>query len=221
MHTPKNEAMLIERARALAGSTLAEVCHQVKQPLPDNLHTKKGFVGQLMELALGADAKNLDQPDFLHLGIELKTLPIDAKGSPLESTYICYANFPPTELHWQGSRVQRKTAKILWVPYLGDKNVALANRRIGQPFLWQPSVQVAEQLQTDYEELTDYMIKGLYSELDARKGKYIQLRPKAANGQTLITVFNEYGDPTQIVPKGFYFRSQFTKMILADVFALG
>ena len=30
------------------------------------------------------------QNDFANIGVELKTIPIDASGNPLETTYVCY-----------------------------------------------------------------------------------------------------------------------------------
>lgn len=220
MVPPQNKKALIERASQLAGLTIANVCTQVNVQVAKNLRTNKGFVGQILEKFLGANAHNLDEPDFVHLGIELKSIPVDKRGVPLESTYICYANLPPQHSHWQQSRLQRKTAHVLWVPYEGDKLIPLPQRRVGMPYLWQPSIEDSESMQTDYEELTELMLQGRYAELDAKKGKVIQLRPKAANSKTLIKVTNEYGESILTVPKGFYFRKPFTAKILADHYAL-
>ena len=45
----------------------------------------------LLETALGATAGSKAEQDFSHLGIELKTLPINAEGFPLETTFVSLA----------------------------------------------------------------------------------------------------------------------------------
>ena len=49
----------------------------------------KGLAGTLIERALGASAGSTAEPDFPALGIELKTIPIDAAGRICESTFVC------------------------------------------------------------------------------------------------------------------------------------
>lgn len=45
----------------------------------------------LLELYLGAMAGSKPEQDFPELGIELKTIPVDAAGKPLETTFVCVA----------------------------------------------------------------------------------------------------------------------------------
>jgi DNA mismatch repair protein MutH len=219
MLPPKDEDSLIKRALKLTGCSLSLIAKNNKHVLPNNLMQNKGVIGQLLEVALGADTCNLDQPDFINLGIELKTIPVSSYGSPIESTYICYANLPPKETSWHNSRVQRKTAKILWIPYEGDKNIPLPSRQIGSPYLWEPNLVILNQMKNDWEEITELMMEGRYEELSAKKGKIIQLRPKAANSKTLIQVTNEQGEPIHTVPKGFYFRRSFTNHLFSKFYA--
>jgi len=88
---PDSTAELLHRAHALAGLTLTELADELRQSLPVDLRRDKGTVGQLIELALGASAGSRAEPDFPHLAVELKTLPVDRNGKPLESTYVCVA----------------------------------------------------------------------------------------------------------------------------------
>ena len=107
MAAPTTTAELLDRAEALAGLTLAELALRLQQTLPRSLAKAKGFMGQLMEIALGATASSLPEPDFQHLGIELKTLPLNANGAPRESTYVCTAPLTlSSEIEsWENSRV--------------------------------------------------------------------------------------------------------------------
>ena len=102
----------MQRADVLAGLTLGEVAEIARVKVPVNFKREKGWTGQLIELCLGASAGSKTQQDFAQLGIELKTIPIDEQGSPLETTYVCYA--PLTNIagiEWQTSSVKIKFSK--------------------------------------------------------------------------------------------------------------
>ncbi len=216
---PLTEAELKARANAIAGKTLAMLAELHQEPVPPSQHHAKGWVGQLLEKVLGANAMNLDQPDFMNLGIELKTLPVNKMGQPCESTYICTAPIPNSDTDFESSRVWRKMAKMLWVPIEADKAKPLAQRRIGVPILWSPSSSIRNQLCQDWEEFMELITLGQFENLSAHKGKYLQIRPKAANAKTFIQVINQYGQTISIVPKGFYLRATLTQKIIQQNYA--
>ena len=131
---PRDERELLERAQALAGLRLAELSARFALTVPPDLRRAKGFVGGLIERALGATAGSRALPDFPELAIELKTLPVDRGGAPVESTFVC--TIPLTEIgevEWIDSRVRRKLAQVLWIPVDGERSIPIAERRIGQP----------------------------------------------------------------------------------------
>ena len=81
----------------------------LNMPVPPDLRRDKGWVGQLIEVALGAKAGSKAEQDFAHLGIELKTIPINAQGDPLETTFVSLA--PLAQNHgvtWASSQVKEK-----------------------------------------------------------------------------------------------------------------
>jgi DNA mismatch repair protein MutH len=88
MAAPENEQELLRTASALAGRTLAAVARINGIDVPADLRRAKGWVGELLEKALGATAQSRPVPDFEHLGIELKTVPLNARLLPQESTYV-------------------------------------------------------------------------------------------------------------------------------------
>ena len=119
------------------------------------------MVGQLLELVLGASSGSKAEPDFPHLGIELKTLPVDSLGKPLESTYVCVAPLTDVSgLRWQDSWVCRKLSKVLFVPVLAERGIPLPERQIGTAFLWSPDAQQQALLQQDWEELMELIVLG-------------------------------------------------------------
>ena len=89
---PTDETELLARAQAIAGLTLRELAEREHVHTPKSFRRAKGFAGQLIELALGANAGSSPLPDFPHLGVELKTIPIADGLKPLESTHICVAS---------------------------------------------------------------------------------------------------------------------------------
>ena len=214
---PETEAVLLSRAQALAGRTIAAVAAQAGVEVPTRLHRHKGWIGQLLEHILGAEAGNQSQPDFIHLQIELKTLPLNAAGKPRESTYVCAINShqldTPANLTWRLSAVYKKLAKVLWVPLEADPSIPLSDRKFLQPFLWTMTPEVESVLQRDWEELMEALTLGYADELSAHHGSYLQIRPKAANAQVKSTYLNSVGKITHIVPKGFYLRPCFTHFV--------
>jgi DNA mismatch repair protein MutH len=210
---------LEQRAQNLAGLSLGELAGIANIRVPVNFKREKGWTGQLLELWLGAEAGSKAEQDFPALGVELKTIPIDPGGKPLETTYVCYA--PLTNiagLEWQQSNVKNKLANVLWVPIDGRRDVPPAERCIATPFLWSPSHQQEEQLRQDWEELMDMIALGQVEQITARYGQYMQLRPKAADGSVLTDAIGRNGHLIHTRPRGFYLRKEFTGQILSTFF---
>lgn len=203
----------------LAGISLAQIAAQRGIPVPQDLKRDKGWVGQLVEMELGATAGSKPEQDFLHLGVELKTIPIDAQGKPLETTYVCVAPLINIEgLSWQNSLVCHKLQRVLWVPVEGERQIPVGERRIGTPILWEPDPQELYLLQQDWEEIMELIALGQVEKLTARHGEVLQLRPKAANSKALTQSIAEDGSVKMTNPRGFYLKTAFTAMILNKVF---
>lgn len=212
---PQTQDELLTRCQGLAGKTLGMLAAELNIEVPDNLLRHKGWVGNLLELYLGANAGNKAEPDFVSLGIEMKTLPLNAQGQPKESTYVCTVSMSQSgELSWQDSWLRRKLAHVLWVPIEADKTIPLAQRYVGNAWLWQPSEQQNAVLKRDWEELMDRIVLGEQSEITAKEGDYLQIRPKAANSKVLVNGVSSSGSHEKINPKGFYLRAVFTRQLL-------
>jgi DNA mismatch repair protein MutH len=216
---PRDSDDLESRAARIAGLSLGELARFANIAIPDNFKRQKGWTGQLIELWLGATAGSKPTQDFPELGIELKTLPIDANGMPLETTYVCYAPLIPTPMmNWQRSNVRNKLQCVLWVPVEGQRDIPVAQRRIATPFIWQPSEQQDQQLQRDWELLTEMIALGQVESITARHGDFMQLRPKAASGKVLADALGPEGQRIKTRPRGFYLRKEFTQGILQQHF---
>lgn len=210
---------LLTRAHLMAGVTLADIAQEHGVLVPENLRRDKGWIGQLIELELGAESGSKAQPDFLHLGVELKTIPIDSRGKPLETTYVTVA--PLTNiagLTWEQSVVFQKLRCVLWIPVEGERHIPVGQRRIGTPVLWQPSPIEMRQLQQDWEEIMEMISLGKVNSITARHGEVLQLRPKAANSRALTESIDQEGQVSLSNPRGFYLKIPFTERILKNAF---
>jgi DNA mismatch repair protein MutH len=217
---PDSLQKLLFRADQLAGLTLGDLAHLAKIAIPNNFKREKGWSGQLIEMWLGATAGSKPQQDFPQLGVELKTLPINYFGAPLETTYVCYAPLMRQEhTHWLNSNVYNKLQQVLWIPVIGDRSVTPADRSIGMPVLWRPDDNQSKQLKADWEELMERISLGEIETITARTGEVLQLRPKAADGSVLIDAIGKDGSLVKTRPRGFYLRKSFTQQILNDAFA--
>ena len=212
---PKTTEELLSRAQAIAGLSFGDLAAQLGIPVPSDLKRDKGWVGMLLETALGATAGSKAEQDFHHLGIELKTIPINAQGYPLETTFVSLAPLIQNSgVNWQNSHVRHKLSRVLWIPIEGSRSIPLAERRIGIPILWQPTEQQERLLQRDWEELMDYIVLGQLDKINARLGEVLQLRPKGANSKSLTKGIGKNGEIIDTLPLGFYLRKAFTHEIL-------
>nr|WP_268987879.1 DNA mismatch repair endonuclease MutH [Xenorhabdus bovienii] len=218
---PENEQQLLERANSLAGLSMGELAAQANLPIPPDLKRDKGWVGMLLEYYLGASAGSKPEQDFEHIGIELKTIPVDKKGSPLETTFVCVAPLTGNSgIRWENCHVKRKLSRVLWIPVEGEREIPLAERRVGSPLFWSPDPIEEELLRRDWEELMDLIVLGKVENITARHGEVLQLRPKAANSRALTEAIGEFGQPIMTLPRGFYLKKNFTAPLLARYFFL-
>lgn len=217
---PQNELELMNRAFSIAGKTFGDLASEQQITLPHSMTQAKGWVGHMLEQTLGATASNLPEPDFLNLGIELKTLPYNNKGEPQESTYICTAplSLSSAREEWQTSRLRKKLQKVLWVPIEADSNIPIALRKIATPILLTLEPALEAILQQDWEELMEMLHLGRFAELSAHYGTYLQIRPKAAHSRILQKVSTDEGETRWVGPKGFYLRTSFTRTILKEFY---
>jgi DNA mismatch repair protein MutH len=214
---PLTEEELIINANSLTGRSLQQIASELGLQVPSDQKHAKGWVGEMIEIYLGATASSLPEPDFQHIGVELKTLPLDHRGKPKETTYVCTVS-----LHgvigdsWDNSVVKRKLNRVLWVPIEADPSILLSKRRIGNPFIWSPSNKQETVLRIDWEEHMDMIAMGEVNKLSSRQGKYLQIRPKAANASALSQTNMENGEIGMTLPRGFYLRTNFTQILLNE-----
>ena len=215
---PLSKDELIVRAQALEGITIGELASAIGATIPEGRRSTKGFIGQLLEKALGADPEALDLPDFPALGIELKSIPVADSMllKPVESTFLASISMAYADrAEWQGSRLRHKLASVLWIPVEGKWKGELAERCIRAPRFWNPTDAELDALKADWMDLMGAIGAGNAAQLTGRDGKYIQVRPKAAHSKVRVAAPNEHSVDMQH-PLGFYMRASATKGILQE-----
>ncbi|MEE9551845.1 MAG: DNA mismatch repair protein MutH, partial [Gammaproteobacteria bacterium] len=147
--------------------------------------------------------------------VELKTLPLNQNGKPRESTYVCTVALTDNQdLQWASSLVKRKLSRVLWVPVEADPGIPLPARRVGTAVLWSPDNEQETVLRQDWEELMEMVTMGELEQITAHHGRYLQIRPKAANAKVLRAGIDNKGDKIMTLPRGFYLRAIFTRQII-------
>ncbi|MEM7027648.1 MAG: DNA mismatch repair endonuclease MutH [Pseudomonadota bacterium] len=213
--SPVSKSELLDRAKSLSGLTLAELAKQLNIDCPASSKDAKGWVGNILENILGATASTAPEPDFVELGIELKSIPIGRNGKPKESTYVCVVQFSAEALSsWDHSLVKKKLSHVLWIPYETDPAIPFTARHIGNPILWQPDDTQIKKIKHDWQEFSDMIRVGRLHEITAEAGQYLQIRPKAAHSRMLTRNFNLTDQQTATMPRGYYLRAGFTAQII-------
>jgi DNA mismatch repair protein MutH len=218
---PRDLADLASRAAALEGRTLGDLAAAAGISLAGATLRTKGKAGVVVERALGATSGSAPLPDFPELGVELKTIPLREDGQPRESTFVSALSLADADrAEWSTSPVRRKLSRVLWVPVLTPEGSALADRRIGRPLLWEPTAEQEAVLAADFDTIMGLIGIGRVESLDARTGRWLQARPKAAHGRVRTAAFGPEDEPITALPRGFYLRARFTGAILRDAAAV-
>lgn len=215
---PESREALLARARGLAGRTVGELARVLGYRVPKDLRGNKGFVGQLVELGLGARGGSDPEPDFPELGVELKTLPITPAGRPIESTYVCMARLDARETtDYATSYVAKKLARVLFVPLVVD-DAPLGDRRFAMPFWWEPGPEDLARLAADFAALHARVRLGEVEDVRAVEGAVLQLRPKAMSRDDRTLGRSEEGWLVAVRPRGWYLRASFTAELVRRAF---
>ncbi|MGN0909225.1 MAG: DNA mismatch repair protein MutH [Succinivibrio sp.] len=212
---PLDYAALTASLESIKGRTIADLAAAAGVPLPLGPLHGKGFQGELVERFLGASAPGLPIPDFPNLGCELKTLPLDERFRPLESTFICSAPLDPSApSRFEDSILFHKISRVLFVFLIAPRSYSYQQRFVAGYRFWKPDERQMAAIRRDYEELMELAKTGGADAITARDGTVVQMRPKAADGSALTKVAGPDGQMVLTRPRGFYMRRSFTEGLL-------
>lgn len=214
---PATQDELVRRAAFMAGVELGQLAAELGIATDGTAVETKGMPGGIVERALGATGTGALH-DFPDLGIELKTIPIDGRKVPVESTYVCTLSLTDAEdQEWETSWVRAKLSKVLFVPLVVREGETWRRRRVGSPVLWSPTAGQDLVLRGDFDDVMGLIGVGRIEELTAHLGRWMQVRPKAAHGRVRTLAYGREREAIATVPRGFYLRPKFTGALLQDV----
>jgi DNA mismatch repair protein MutH len=206
---------LIARARALEGRTIASIADELRLPTDGAAVRTKGKPGEILERALGATGGSKAVVDFPDLGVELKTVPVDEDGKPLETTYVCKISLTDADTQeWETSWVRAKLARVLFVPLVAPEGRPWPHRVVGKAVLWSPTPEEEAVLRADFDDAMGLIGVGRIEELTAHAGEWMQVRPKARDGSKIGLAYGPDNEAIAAVPRGFYLRTKLTEQIL-------
>src|SRR4029079_2646417 len=188
-------------ARALVGVELGELADALGLPVPVGRVRTKGWSGQVLEHELGVAVGGTRGPDFAALGIELKTVPVDAELTPRESTAVCQID--PIAIaadSWGTSYVREKLQRVLFVALeVPPDDDSVGARRVAAVRLWSPDAVEERAMRADFELFVrGYFRRGRTSEITGHLGHVMQVRPKGKNARDLRDGYDADGNPARV-----------------------
>jgi DNA mismatch repair protein MutH len=112
--------------------------------------------------------------------------------------------------------VRQKLSRVLFVPLMGDDGIAWRERRVAEPRMWSPTKEQETILRGDFDDVVGLIGVGRIEELTAHRGRWLQVRPKAAHGRVRTVARGAENESIETIPRGFYLRARFTSAILVD-----
>jgi DNA mismatch repair protein MutH len=86
--------------------------------------------------------------------------------------------------------------------------------------LWRLSGAQEAALRADWEDHASAIACGRVDEITGYDGRYLQVRPKAADSRARRQAFDDDGGLSRVLPRGFYLRPSFTQQLLEEHFVL-
>ncbi len=180
-------------------------------------YSGKTGVGDLVEAYFGKEADNEQRPDIPELDIEIKTLPLlryhDGSPRVKEPTSITAMNYHVIDgQSWDAAYVRHKIGRILWVPFMHDKDKRKV--RFLRPFLWSPEPGDWPVFEADYDASRALIKEGRAHELSETIAKVLAPRRKGAKGQMTTQPHQHIQEKAKT--RAWAFKPAYTRPIVAE-----
>lgn len=182
----------------------------------------KGASGLIVENLLGIKNNNIDEPDIPEIGCEVKVLPLqrnrDGEIKAKEPTAIQMINyFEVAKEKWETAKIRRKIRLTFWIVYLAKVDGTSLNQNdyvIVNYFLDAPTDITNGVFQKDWEEIQDFIIKGLADKLSCSMGTYLEPKTKGANNQDKTPAPDGHGGSAMVRRRAFYYKKNYTNSMI-------
>ena len=186
-----DEESILDYAGKLTGKTLGEALGEIyldtkfDEGLRGDVHGK-GFFGQILEKEyFFIENNNLPEPDFLEVGIELKSAPLkEVPGKGLVSKermvlgIIDYNVVPEKGF----STFTKKNSRILMVFFRWVSGESIYGYRIEKVVDWTPNPDELRVIREDWDVIEKYILRGEAHLLSERHTKYLAACRKGTGG---------------------------------------
>lgn len=216
---PKTIAELIENCNKIAGKSVSELAQIHNVELIDSLTTNRGWLGNLIEISLGAYAGSKPTQDFMNLGVELKTLAINENGRAVSDIFISSLPLNSFMLQdWANSHLFYKLQHILFIPVESNSNVELKDRKIGNGKFWKPNDEQLKVLQDDFKQVMELLTTQEFAMLTNNLGTALTVKVKALNSKQTNNIQDLDGFNQNLAPLSFYIKRSFVQQIVEQLF---
>jgi len=206
---------LFEIVKNSKGKTIGQIKSELKL---ERENMKKGASGLIVENLLGIKNNNESDADIPEIGCEVKILPLQKNKNgeikAKEPTQIQMINyFEVAKETWKNAKIKKKITLTFWVVYLAKENSKSLNQddyKIVDYFVDHPDSSKTEIFKKDWEDIRDYIIKGLGDKLSCSMGTYIEPKTKGANNQDLTNAPDGKGGSIKIRRRAFYYKKNYT-----------
>lgn len=205
---------LIKIIKSSIGKTIGEIKIEL---CIEKEKMKKGASGLIIENLLGIENNNHDEPDIPEIDCEIKVLPLQKNRNgikakePTQIQMINYCNV--SKESWDNAKIRRKIKLTFWIVYLAKINSSSLNQnqyKIIDYYIDHPSLSINEIFKNDWEQIRDYIIKGLADKLSCSMGVYIEPKTKGANSQDLTFAPDGRGGLIKVRRRAFYYKKNYT-----------
>lgn len=179
---------------------------------------RKGASGLIVESLLGIKNNNDADADIPEIGCEVKVLPLqknrDGTIKAKEPTQIQMINyFEVANETWDTAKIRKKINLTFWIVYLAKENSKVLHQndyKIIDYFLDHPDYSKMQVFKKDWEDIKDYIIKGLADSLSCSMGTYIEPKTKGANSRDLTNAPDGKGGSIRVRRRAFYYKKNYT-----------
>ncbi len=152
--------------------------------------------------------------DFDRFGIELKTVPMDGKGRPVES--MSFPSFVHEELQyetWEDSDLLGRLNRLLIVPVRRSKGQDQADAVVLRAFFWSPPEAELVGISKEWERYRQLISTGMSRNLPkASETEFIHVRPKARDARDRDPAPGGF----DVVRKCFWLNADYVERIIRE-----
>jgi DNA mismatch repair protein MutH len=174
------EAVTLARLESIEGQTIAAVAASLGRQVGRG----KSAAADVIRALVGQKAKGRIG-DFDRFGVELKTLPIDRRGRPVERT--SFPAFVHEELAfetWEASDLLGRLNRILFVPLYRDKGQEQATAVVRPAFFWSPTETELVGISEEWSRICDLILAHKSRDLPKEsQTRFIHVRTHGRNSR--------------------------------------